>query len=221
MSWHLVRCATSRVLCYVTEEIRSEVGPAECFYREEESLRASGGMVVQRRPLFQTPYIFAAWETTDPYAWHAVRAIRGVAEIVPGEQRPGTLWREPAVVRDSEVAAWRALADDEGVVNGSTFHTARFEIGDRVEFTFGAFENKVGTFAGMAGRLAGVKIPFLGGETVIYLWPNLLCLIERAPGTTSRTRPCRRKQRGGANVCRRQGPGAVPPPANGAAFAIQ
>jgi hypothetical protein len=173
----------------VASIIRSEVGEAECFYRME-LINFRGVMVYRRYPLFQTPYIFADWPTEDAEAWHRVKRIRGVVSILGG-----TL---PACVPAEEVEAWKILADFEGVISQETLSRVAFKVGEMVEFTFGAFDEKIGQVIGYRGQAVGVKIPFLGGETVIYLSPNILRCVERAPDDpVSRTRRCRRNKRGG------------------------
>jgi hypothetical protein len=189
LSWHLVRCIRGHFLESVTLAIRSEVGPAECFYRRE-TLVLRGTIVHRRYPLFQIPYIFADWVTEDADAWHRVKSIRGVSSILGGVL--------PACVPVEEVEAWRLLADLEGVISEETLSRIAFEVGESVEFTFGAFEEKIGEVVGYRGQAVGVKISFLGGETVIYLAPNILRCVERAPDNpVSRTRRCRRNKRGG------------------------
>jgi transcription antitermination factor NusG len=195
LGWHLVRCGSWKALPQVTSELLGEVGPAECFYRDELVLR-SGRAVVCRFPLFQTPYIFASWETRDPVIWHVVNRIRGVAEIIGGEI--------PAVISTAEVEAWRSLADADGVISQDALARSRFEIGDPVEFTDGSFSDYPGVFVGFRGQSMGVKIAFLGRETVIYLSPNIVRRVECAPDLVSRTHRCRRNKRGGEDYRRRQ-----------------
>lgn len=196
MSWHLVRCAFGRLLPKIRDTIRSEVGEAECFFREEMVLQR--GLLVNRRyPLFETPYIFADWPTEDAVAWHAVKRIRGVVSIAGGVY--------PAVISAGEVEAWQSLANDSGLVSiDDMFRLPEFEAGDILEFSLGAFEEKVGEFVGYKGRSVGVKIPFLGSETVIYLSPNIVRRrsesepdLATTSALDSRTHRYRRSKRGG------------------------
>lgn len=202
MAWHLVRCASGVAMPIVAESLRGIVASTECFYRVER-VPLRGTMVTRKFPLFDTPYVFANWETHDPVTWHEVRRVRGVREIIGGVV--------PAVVSDVEVSSWRALVDDNGVLDVSEARLALFEIGHQVTFTLGSFEDTLGEVVGFRGQSVGIKFCFLGRDNVVYLPPNIVCLAGRVPDPdheVSRARRCRRSKRGRRSSGRRHTIGA-------------
>jgi transcription antitermination factor NusG len=181
--WHLVRAARSRDLERVTKSLSRLLPSVVCLYRIEHQVKV---------PLFQTPYLFAAWATADAAAWHTVRWTAGVAEIVGGAT--------PAIISEVEVASWRALADLDGVVDQQTLLEQRFTVGDCIEFSYGSFEERPGEFIGFRGNSAGIKIPFMGRQTIVYVPVNLVRRVEDAAKQTftrdeSRSRQMRRNTR--------------------------
>lgn len=177
-NWHLVRATRSRDLDRVIKSLSVFLPSVVCLYRVEEASKV---------PLFQTPYIFAAWVTSDAATWHLVRWTLGVAEIVGGAT--------PAIVPEVEVDSWRALADVDGVVDQQTFHGQRFKIGEQVQFSHGSFEEKQGEFTGFRGNSAGIKIPFLGRQTIVYIPTHLVSRVDVVKQTFSRDESRPRKMR--------------------------
>lgn len=178
-NWHLVRATRSRDLSRVVESLSLFLPNVVCLYRIEEKIKV---------PLFHTPYVFAAWATNDAAIWHLVRWTQGVAEIVGGAI--------PAVVSEVEIDSWRALADADGIIDKQTLLEQRFRIGQEVSFSYGSFEERKGEFVGFRGNSAGIKIPFLGRQTIVYIPVNLVCQVDAAKQILeSRPRQMRRDTR--------------------------
>lgn len=181
-NWHLVRASRSRDLDKVIKSLSTFLPLVICLYRIEETIKV---------PLFQTPYIFALWETGDASTWHLVRWTRGVAEIVGGAV--------PAIVPQVEVDSWRALANEDSIIDEQTLFEQRFRLGQTVQFSYGSFEDLTGEFMGFRGNSAGVKIPFLGRQTIVYIPVDLVRQVDVAKQTftrdESRPRSMRRDSR--------------------------
>lgn len=162
LEWHLVRCAHASRLGFVRDELRAIVDEVLALYRVSDTRE---GVVrfkprqARRQPLFQTPYLFAAWPTGDGATWHRVRWQPGVAEIIGGAL--------PAIIPSIEVENWKRLATVDGLVENEK--VLAFDAGDLVSFDFGLFEQKIGTFVEVSGQDAAIEISILGRPTVVYV----------------------------------------------------
>lgn len=172
--WHLVRVSKYSRLPWVEQQAKKLVEQALVLYRIEPGSR-------RPLPLFQTPYLFAAWPTLDAEAWLALRWLPGVSGIIGSYP--------PACLTEKDVDKWRLLANDEGVVDYDRALDLGLKENDIVSFTFGEFEGMLGRFVKLEGRAAAVEISLLGTLTIVYVPVTRVFLEEKAPGDRLRRDP--------------------------------
>ena len=188
--WHVVRVCSryervvTKKLVEVGERAAEDLSPFTPLYLSDAG---------RALPLL-SGFVFARWETYDPYLWHEIRDLPFVLGFI------GEPW--PVQVIDPILDEWFRERDDEGIITLEENRRAvmrGFGEGDLVKLTAGPFKDVTGVCFKLFEGGARIKLSLLGREVDVYAAFNEIAALgdelQVASTRVSRARNRRERRR--------------------------